>query len=97
MLVVHLLVVAAAIGGGVFLTVRRPTNRCGVVAVAVGVALGLFYVSFFSIPDHGWWLAARSAVTWSLRPLLFWLVLAYPVGRLDRTSRRVYVVCRRVR
>ena len=92
-LVVHLLAVAAAIGGGAFLLVRRPTNRCGVVAVTVGVALlGLFYVSFFSIPDHGWWLAARSAVTWSLRPLLFWLVLAYPVGRLDRTSRRVYVV-----
>ena len=91
-LVVQLLAVAAAIGGGAFLLVRRPTNRCGLVAMAVGVALGLFYISFFSIPDHGWWLAANSAVTWSLRPLLFWLVLAYPVGRLDRTSRRVYAV-----
>jgi signal transduction histidine kinase len=91
-IVVHLLSVAVAIAAGAFLFLRRPRNLCGIVGVGVGVALGCLYIANDSLPQHGWWLAVQPIVVFSLRPLLFWLVLAYPIGRLDRTSRRVYFV-----
>jgi signal transduction histidine kinase len=71
------------------MVVRRPSNRCGPVAIALG---GVF---------AAWWIAALSwgaaggvkelvatVLVYTLRPLLYYLVLAFPIGRLDRVSRQ---------
>ena len=89
-LVTQLLATAAAISGGTYLLVRRPANRCGVVTMVLGIAFGLWYIVFFTFPQHGWWLLFAPTLLYTFRPLLFWLVLAYPIGRLNHASRRLY-------
>ena len=90
-LVAHFVSVVAAVTGGAFLVSRRPRNRCGYVGIAIGLVLGAWFVAVFRIDKgSGWWLLVGPTLVWSLRPLLFWLVLAFPIGRLDRTSRRLW-------
>jgi signal transduction histidine kinase len=60
--------------------------------VLLGVVFGLWFVGFFVLPDHGQWRNVSPALVNGLRPLLFWLVLAFPIGRLDRPSRRLLAV-----
>ena len=45
----------------------------------------------WNVPAGGWRALGTLALVFSLRPLLLYLVLAYPVGRLDRVSRRIYL------
>jgi signal transduction histidine kinase len=90
-LVTHVVSSVAAVVGGAFLISRRPRNRCGYIAVAVGLVLGSWLFVVFHVQDgDGWWLLLGPALVWSLRPLLFWLVLAYPIGRLDPASPRLW-------
>jgi signal transduction histidine kinase len=88
--VMHLLSVAGAVWGGAFLVWRRPANRCGYVAIALGVVFGTWLVAVYLVPEDGWWGMIPPILVWSLRPLLFWVVLAYPIGRLDRPGRRLF-------
>jgi signal transduction histidine kinase len=88
--VTHLLSVAAAVWGGAFLVRRRPANRCGYVAIALGIVFGCWLLAAYLVPPTGWWQPVPPLLVWSLRPLLFWVVLAYPIGRLDRPSPRLY-------
>jgi signal transduction histidine kinase len=58
----------------------------------LGIVFAAWWLLYFRELDHGWWLVASLVLVLSLRPLLFWLVLAFPIGRLDRASRRVFTV-----
>jgi signal transduction histidine kinase len=89
-LIAHLAAVLTAIAGGAAMVRRRPGNRCGYVAIALGIVFGGWYIAYFSVPQRDWWLYAPGLLVTILRPLLFWLVLAYPIGRLDRVSRRFF-------
>jgi signal transduction histidine kinase len=91
-LAVHLAAAATAVLAGAWMVWRRPANRCGPVAMLLGVVFAAWWFTFFRELQHGWWLVASVALVTALRPLLFWLVLAFPIGRLDRASRRVFAV-----
>jgi signal transduction histidine kinase len=91
-LVAHLLATAIAIGAGIWMTWRRPANPCGPIAVLLGVVFGCWLASFFVLPEHGQWRNVSPALVTTLRPLLFFLVLAFPIGRLDRVSRRTLAI-----
>jgi signal transduction histidine kinase len=91
-LVTHLLATTIAIAAGIWMTWRRPANWCGPVAVLLGVVFGCWLAAFFALPDHGQWRNVSPALVNALRPLLFFLVLAFPIGRLDRVSRRALAV-----
>jgi signal transduction histidine kinase len=56
----------------------------------LGLVFGLWWLSYWRAPPRDWWLVGNGVLVTSLRPLLFWLVLAFPIGRLDRASRRVF-------
>jgi signal transduction histidine kinase len=89
---VQLLSTAAAVVGGALLVVRRPSNRCGQVALALGAVFAGWYVTSVYWGSGGGWPEFVPVVfVYLLRPLLFWLVLAFPVGRLDRAGWRVLV------
>jgi len=91
-LIAHLLATTVAIAAGIWLTWRRPANPCGPVAVLLGVVFGAWFVGFFVLPEHGQWRNVSPALVNLLRPLLFFLVLAFPIGRLDRVSRRALAI-----
>src|SRR5437667_166876 len=76
---------AAALIGGAYLALRRPSNRCGTVAVLLGVVFASWWISAFAWQQAGGFRQFLPLVlVYLLRPLLFWLVLAFPIGRLDR-------------
>jgi signal transduction histidine kinase len=86
-LLFHLLLVAAVVtnlGAGIALDWLRPANRSGGVLFGLGVAFALWAVSLASVGP-----AARygEAAVVAFRPLLFWVVLAWPIGRLARAQR----------
>jgi signal transduction histidine kinase len=89
-LLVHLASTALAVVAGAWMVWRRPANRCGPVAMLLGLVFGLWWLSFWRAPQRDWWLVGTAVLVTLLRPLLFWLVLAFPIGRLDRASRRVF-------
>ena len=91
-LAMHFLATAVALIGGCLLVRRRPGNPCAWVAVALGVTFGFWFVPVFALPSDGWWPTLGLFVVYSLRPLMFWLVLAYPIGRLDRAGRVVWAI-----
>jgi hypothetical protein len=91
-LIMHLASAWTALAAGIWMTWRRPMNWCGPVGMGVGVAFGLWFIPIFAAPQFPWLLFAGSVLLNTFRPLLFWLVLAFPVGRLDRVSRRFLVL-----
>jgi signal transduction histidine kinase len=91
-LVAQLLATGVAVGAGIWMTWRRPRNWCGPLAIALGVLFGVWFVGYFGLPDHGQWRNVSPTLVLALRPLLFGLVLAFPIGRLDRVSRRALLV-----
>src|SRR3954469_25213081 len=91
-LIAHLFATTVAILAGTWMTWRRPANRCGPVAVLLGTVFGIWFVAAMALPDRGQWLNVSPTLVVALRPLLFWLVLAFPIGRLDRVSRRALMV-----
>ena len=92
-MVAHVVSAVAAAGGAAVLVWRRPANRCSTVAVLLAVVWAAWFVSVYdwNVPAGGWRALGTLALVFSLRPLLLYLVLAYPVGRLDRVSRRIYL------
>jgi len=79
--------------GASFLAIRRPMNRCSLAAVALVVTFAAWWISVtYWRGDNEWRAVVPLFLVYSLRPLLFFLVLAFPVGRLDRASRRLFGV-----
>ena len=91
-LVARVVSVTACFWGASLLVNRRPANRCGQIAVALGVAYGLWLAVGDRLPYDGWWPFLSMAFAYTMRPLLIWLVLAWPTGHLDRPSRRLLAV-----
>jgi signal transduction histidine kinase len=92
-IVVQLASTAAAIIGGATMMLRRPSNWCGAIGVLLGVVFAAWWIASFAWGHAGGY---RQMITYPLvyavRPMLFWLVLAFPIGRLDRVSRRLFLV-----
>lgn len=87
----HLMSVAACLWGGLALWRRRLGNRCGVIAMLLGADLAMDHLAFFARPATGWWPFVDGLSQAALRPLLIWLVLAWPTGKLERVGRGVMV------
>ena len=88
--VLELLVTAGAAtlaGVGIVWWRRRPGNRIGGLLVCLGADVAAVQ-SFFWL-DTRWMLVAWTLATLALRPLISWLVLAWPAGRLRPSDRRV--------
>ena len=63
---------------------RRPTNRCGALAALLTATFAGWYVAAFSWGSVGGWREFVSyTLVYALRPLLYLLVLAFPIGGLD--------------
>jgi len=92
-LAVQFLSVGLGAAGGVWLILRRPTNRCGALAVALTLTFSAWFVTAVSWGYSGGWRAfVPYTLVYSLRPVLYLLILAFPIGRLDRLSRRVFAI-----
>jgi signal transduction histidine kinase len=61
----------------------RPANRAGLALLALGVAWALWIGAIYAGGLAAAWLRSVTVV---FRPLLFWLVLSWPVGRLRRVD-----------
>ena len=88
---------ALAVIAGALLADRQPRNPCGVALIALGVAMGLFNSESLRNPfelggpnrlEQQVLLAGVSL----LRPILVWLLLAWPTGRLTRWEFRFVTV-----
>src|SRR6478752_8623650 len=55
-LVVHLASAATAVLAGAWMVWRRPRNRCGPVAILLGVVFAAWWMTFFRELQQGWWL-----------------------------------------
>jgi signal transduction histidine kinase len=86
-----------AVVAGALLVDRQPRNRCGVVLIALGVSmstwlsLDLRNPDFPHQPSRFYWVALLAGVA-LLRPLVVWLLLAWPTGRLTYGERRFVTV-----
>src|SRR5262245_31274059 len=82
---------ALAAGGGAWMIIRRPSNRCGPVAVLVGAVFATWFCVVLRWASAGGWTQlAPEVIVYLLRLLLFFVVLAFPIGKLDRVSRKVF-------
>ena len=92
LLVTRLLSVAAAAWGGVVLLRRRARPRIGLLAVAFGVVLTAWSTLDVGLgSSQGWrpvWELATFLAIW---PLVYGLVLTYPLDRPDRWGTRILV------
>jgi signal transduction histidine kinase len=92
-LAVQFLSVALGAAGSVWLILRRPTNRCGALGVVLTVTFSAWFVTAVTWGHSGGWRAfVPYTLVYSLRPLLYLLILAFPIGRLDRLGRRVFAI-----
>jgi signal transduction histidine kinase len=92
-LIVQFLSVALGAAGTVRLIVRRPNNRCGALAALLTATFAGWYVSAFTWGGVGGWREFLPyTLVYTLRPLLYLLLLSFPIGRLDRVSRRIFAV-----
>jgi signal transduction histidine kinase len=88
---------AVAVVAGALLVDRQPRNRCGVVLIALGVSMSTWWSLSLRSPDFPrqpsrlYWVALLAGVA-LLRPLVVWLLLAWPTGRLTRGERRLVTV-----
>jgi signal transduction histidine kinase len=73
------------VAAGVVIHVLRPRNPSGAVLYVLGIALAVWAAAVASTGPVGRY-ASTSVVLF--RPLLFLVVLAWPIGRLSRTDRR---------
>jgi signal transduction histidine kinase len=86
-----------AVASGAVLWDRQPGNRCALVLIALGVSMAVFY-SFSERtdgtvpPDQLWENVMVFAGLGLLRPLLVWLLLAWPTGRLSPGAARLVVI-----
>ena len=82
----------AALAGAVVLHRLRPGNPSVAVMYALGIVLCIWAGSVASTTTATRYLSTSVVL---IRPLLFWLVLAWPIGRLTKADRRwltVYTV-----
>src|SRR5262245_4425145 len=91
LLVTRLLSVAGAAWGGVVLLHRRARPTIGLFAVALGVVLTAYSTVNVGLEYQGWgpvWDLATWLTVW---PVVYGLVLTYPLDRPDRWGRRILV------
>jgi signal transduction histidine kinase len=86
--VVRILTVAAPIAVGVFALHRPPFERFGTLLVAAGFAW--FLTTLANVDDPTLYSIGRVAY-WGFEPLLIYLLLAFPTGRLDGRLDRALV------
>jgi signal transduction histidine kinase len=89
LLVMRLLSVAGAAWGGVVLLRRRARPTIGLLAVALGVVLTAWSTLNVGLESQGWrpvWEAATFLAIW---PIIYGLVLTYPLDRPDRWGTRI--------
>jgi signal transduction histidine kinase len=79
----------ACVTAGVVVHAARPRNPSGVLIYAIGLALAVWAVAISSKGPAGRYVSTSVVL---FRPLLFWAVLAWPIGRLSRADRRWLVV-----
>src|SRR5262245_44503118 len=88
-LVVRLLSVAGAAWGGVVLLRRRARPTIGLLAVALGVVLTAWSTLNVGLELQGWRPVWELATFWAIWPLVYGLVLTYPLDRPDRWGTRI--------
>jgi signal transduction histidine kinase len=95
LLVIRLLSIAGAAWGGVVLLRRRARPTIGLLAVALGVVLTAWSTLNVGLEPQGWRPMWELAIFLAIWPLVYGLVLTYPLDRPDRWGTRIlatYVV-----
>ncbi len=88
-IVIHVAVAAAFIGSGVAASLRRPDNRTGLLMMSVGLLWLVPDLAF--VPNNLAWTVAQLYAT-LYQPVLGYLALAFPTGRLQGRGDRCVIV-----
>jgi signal transduction histidine kinase len=85
-----------AVAAGAVLWDRQPGNRCAVALIVLGVSMAVWFSFVLRVagtvpPDRRWEHVLLEGGRALMRPMIIWVLLAWPTGRLRRWEARFVV------